>query len=75
MSYNSQTQKYDVFATIPSKGIKVAKKSYIASFDTIAEANAGNIVAEKMLQLFETRIPSHREINNWISNQLSFPEK
>jgi len=73
---NPKTQKYDIFITIPSGGIKKPKTLLVGSFKTEAEAIAGETVAKKILQNSPPpppHIPTNEDINRWIAAKMSCP--
>jgi hypothetical protein len=70
---NPQTQKYDIYITIPSPGIKGPQTKLVGSFETEVEASAALISAKKTLEIIQPRVPTNEEINRWIASKLSYP--
>ena len=74
MSYifNTKTQKYDIYITIPSKGIKKPKTKLVGSFETEKEAMAAVNSAKKTQEIMLQKFPTNEEINRWISSKMSY---
>ena len=70
---NRKTQKYEVYITIPSTGIKKPKTKLVGSFKTEVEASAALISAKKTLEIIPPRVPTNEEINRWIASKMSYP--
>ena len=70
---NPKTQKYDIYITIPSPGIKGPQTKLVESFKTEVEAKAALISAIKTLEIIQPRVPTNEEINHWIASKLSYP--
>ena len=73
-TFNPQTQKYDIYITIPSPGIKGPQTKLVGSFKTEVEAKAALISAKKTLEIIQPRVPTNEEINRWIASKMSYPE-